>query len=70
MKALTLYYKFYFNKILRCLSNFTYIKSQRTLIINIDIHATCETYYKQHMKHFNATYETSHMQHGHAIIET
>ena len=33
-------------------------------------HATCETYYKQHMKHYNVTYETSHMQHGHTIIET
>jgi hypothetical protein len=40
------------------------------VVVLTSFHATCETYYKKHMKHYNATFKTSHMQHGHATIET
>jgi len=33
-------------------------------------HETCETLFKQHMKHYLATYETSHLPHSKAIHET
>jgi len=39
-------------------------------LLLLTFHVTCETPYIQHMKHYNATHETSNMQYGHAPIET
>jgi hypothetical protein len=34
------------------------------------ITTTCGTYYKQQVKHYHATFETSHLPHSKAIHET